>query len=121
MKNKNKISILLITISILSLLSISCENPTSAYLDKKLVMYVNGKIDQNLDSLYLSRYGGLNEVVSFSKLAISGARVKLFEKNNFDDDEYIEVGILNDILIEKVFTTWIVPRILHLKLQNFTN
>ncbi len=100
MKKQNKIITLLLAISILSLLSISCENPTSAYLDKKLVMYVNGKIEQNLDSLYLSRYAEVDELVSFSKLAISEADIKLFEKDNIND-EYVEIAILNEYVNRK--------------------
>ena len=100
MKKQNITIILIITISILYFLSISCENPTSAYLDKKLVMYVNGKVNQNLDSLYLSRYATVDEVVSFSKLAISGATIKLFEKEN-NNDEYIQLGILNEYIDRK--------------------
>lgn len=82
----------ILTLILSSLILISCDLSEDSNLTNKPVVYAYAKADSTLDSLYLSRYADLDEQVKFSNLAISGAKIYLYEEDILIDSlsEYHE-------------------------------
>lgn len=93
MNLKNMIRTLIFT-AVLSLL-ISCETGKTTGYDEKLTLFCYAKADSVIDSLYLSRTGGVNEPISLDNLGVSGAEIRLFEKTA-ENEEYVLIGNLSE-------------------------
>ncbi|MBN2857985.1 MAG: DUF4249 family protein [Candidatus Delongbacteria bacterium] len=93
MNLKNMIRTLIFVAAVL--LIISCETGKTTGYDEKLTLFCYAKADSVIDSLYLSRTGGVNEAISFENLGISGAVINLFEKQA-ENEEYALIGDLTE-------------------------
>ena len=93
MNLKNMIRTLIFT-AVISLM-ISCETGKTTGYDEKLTLFCYVKADSVIDSLYLSRTGGVNEAISFENLGVSGADISLFEKAA-ENEEYALIGNLTE-------------------------
>ena len=79
-----KIYIRILILSAILGLIISCETGSSTKYEEKLTLFCYAKADSTIDSLYLSRTGGVNESINLENLAVSGAEISLFEKSPID-------------------------------------
>ena len=87
--------VLYISFLILILMISSCETGDSTAYDEKPVLFCYAAADSTLDSLYLSRTGGVNEPIDFNYLAVSGASVSLFEMPP-DSSYFSKIGDLRE-------------------------
>lgn len=72
---------------------ISCESSTESSLDDKMLLHLYASADSTIDSLYLSRYGKIEESITQKNLGISNAEVILIEYNKTVADTF---GLLTE-------------------------
>ncbi|MDY0017023.1 MAG: DUF4249 family protein [Candidatus Delongbacteria bacterium] len=90
---KAYINLLVLTSALITIMS--CETGSSTRYEEKLALYCYAKADSTIDSLYLSRTGGVNESINMENLGLSGATVTLSVKAP-SDSVYSIVGILSE-------------------------
>ncbi len=78
-----------------AVLIISCEKGSSTRYEEKLVLYCYAMADSTIDSLYLSRSGGVNERINMENLGVSGALITLLCKTP-SDSSFSTVGTLSE-------------------------
>jgi len=85
---------ILISTAVLTLI-ISCETGDSTEYGEQLALYCYAKADSTIDSLYLTRTGGVNESINVGNLGVSGATVILYERSP-DDTIFTLAGSLSE-------------------------
>jgi len=87
---------ILISAAVLTLI-ISCETGDSTEYGEQLALYCYAKADSTIDSLYLTRTGGVNESINLGNLGVSGATVILYERSASESD-YLPVDTLAEYI-----------------------
>jgi hypothetical protein len=75
------------------LIIISCETGSSTAYTEKLVLFCYAQADSTIDSLYLTSTGKINEAINLENLGISGAAVRLFERE-IGEADFVLAGTL---------------------------